>query len=485
MSQHVVGSGRTRTLWRSSLLFWGVSIPVLGFLAWEITRGPTEVLDHYWVKLAWVAALAIVSFFPLRGWQSAPMIADSPILLAAAILFRPLDAALICLVGEMDPRELRGQMTLEKALYNRSQAALLVYVDSLVAHQFGVSASNFLGLALLCALLQTIHTGGNYLFVGTGIAVDFGYPFRQVVRRMKLGTWTDYALAQTLWTTFGAVTVVLYSAVGVWALASFVAPILIGRLALRKSQLLVEAQKAYRLRESALAQLSRQIQIERIDERKLVAADLHDEVLQPLFKVTLMANVLRADLVSGRLLDMDKDLPELVEAAEVAAGTLRSVISDLRRSPLGRLGLTVSLQHLVREIRDRNALEVQAELAEVELGPLEQLAFYQISKEAIGNAVTHARAQRLAINLRTSKHAVVLEVRDDGIGFDPYLEKAGHFGLTVMKERADAIGAYISIDSSPGGGCRITLALHQQKAERQTDSAHVTSRTERRRTNER
>jgi len=302
---------------------------------------------------------------------------------------------------------------------------------------------------------------------------------------MKLGTWTDYALAQTLWTTFGAVTVVLYSAVGVWALASFVAPILIGRLALRKSQLLVEAQKAYRLRESALAQLSRQIQIERIDERKLVAADLHDEVLQPLFKVTLMANVLRADLVSGRLLDMDKDLPELVEAAEVAAGTLRSVISDLRRSPLGRLGLTVSLQHLVREIRDRNALEVQAELAEVELGPLEQLAFYQISKEAIGNAVTHARAQRLAINLRTSKHAVVLEVRDDGIGFDPYLEKAGHFGLTVMKERADAIGAYISIDSSPGGGCRITLALHQQKAERQTDSAHVTSRTERRRTNER
>src|SRR5439155_1571476 len=101
---------------------------------------------------------------------------------------------------------------------------------------------------------------------------------------------------------------------------------------------------AYRSREQALQQVTNQIGQERMDERRLIAAELHDEVLQPLFKVTLMAQVLKADLARGQLLELDQDVPELLTASDLASTTLRELIGDLRRSALGRGGVSSSLE---------------------------------------------------------------------------------------------------------------------------------------------
>src|SRR5205807_10329913 len=122
------------------------------------------------------------------------------------------------------------------------------------------------------------------------------------------------------------------------------------------SQMVVDLHSAYRSREGALVDVSKRIFEERSDERRIIAADLHDEVLQPLFKVTLMAQVLKADLASGRLLEMDSDLPELMRAAELASTTLRELIGDLRRSPIGRGGLGQALRALAKGIADRASM---------------------------------------------------------------------------------------------------------------------------------
>src|SRR2546428_13537030 len=98
--------------------------------------------------------------------------------------------------------------------------------------------------------------------------------------------------------------------------------------------MVIDGRRAYRSREAALAELSRQIFAERSDERRMLAAYLHDEVLQPLFKVTRMAQVLKTDLGSGRLLEMDQDLPDLLTAAERASSTLTRLHAALRKAPL-------------------------------------------------------------------------------------------------------------------------------------------------------
>src|SRR5207247_8086274 len=120
----------------------------------------------------------------------------------------------------------------------------------------------------------------------------------------------------------------------------------------------IDTRRAYRSREAALAELSKRMHEERSDERRLIAADLHDEVLQPLFKVTLMAQVLKGDLGCGHLLEMDQDLPALLTAADLASSTLREPIGDLRRSTLGRGGWGLAVESLARRVTDRVGVRI-------------------------------------------------------------------------------------------------------------------------------
>src|SRR5207245_3514297 len=202
----------------------------------------------------------------------------------------------------------------------------------------------------------------NYFFIGMGITIEHGYPLKEVFQRLRLGTPVDFAVAMLAWGVLAAMLAALYVDVHWWVLLAFVAPTLLARQALMRSEMLLEARRAYVSREQTIAQLERRVHNERTDERRMIAADLHDEVLQPLFKVTLMAQVVKADLATGRLLEMDEDLPELLAAAELAAGLLRQLIGDLRKSSLGRCGLTTSLQTLVRELQSQTSAHLSAEI---------------------------------------------------------------------------------------------------------------------------
>jgi signal transduction histidine kinase len=115
------------------------------------------------------------------------------------------------------------------------------------------------------------------------------------------GRWSDFALTLISWWVFGAMLALLCDQLHPAALFAFLAPTLLGRQALKSSQMFIDTKQAYRSSQEALRQITQQIHEERSDERRLIAADLHDDVLQPLFKVTLTAQVLKAELSKGRL----------------------------------------------------------------------------------------------------------------------------------------------------------------------------------------
>jgi signal transduction histidine kinase len=85
------------------------------------------------------------------------------------------------------------------------------------------------------------------------------------------------------------------------------------------------------------------------------------------------------------------------------------------------------------------------------------VALYRIAQEALNNSVKYAHATSANINLRLSSASVRLSVIDNGAGFDPENVPPNHFGLRIMRERAEAIGARLSVYSEPGQGTQITV----------------------------
>jgi signal transduction histidine kinase len=92
------------------------------------------------------------------------------------------------------------------------------------------------------------------------------------------------------------------------------------------------------------------------------------------------------------------------------------------------------------------------------LAPRQETALYRVAQEAIGNALRHSGARRVIICLTRRQRTVLLEVRDDGSGFDPHLPQAG-LGLASMRERAGSVGGKLTIISAPGAGTRVRLSV--------------------------
>jgi len=440
------------------MYYWLVSAIWIALMAWGLSSH-AAVVARDGAKLApWILLLALVNLLPLDGWF-ARMVPDLPIGAAAALILSPLEAGLVGFVSAFDSKEFRGQITLNRSLFNKSQLGLIYMGGSLLVHAINQDPASHHQILLLSFVALLSMVAGNYFLIGVGITLEHGFPLRDVFQHLRLGTPVDFAVTMLAWGVLAAMLAALYVDVDWWVLLAFVAPTLLARQALMRSEMLLEVRRTYVSSEQTIAHLQRRVHTERADERRLIAADLHDEVLQPLFKGTLMAQVLKTDLATGRLLEMDEDLPELLAAAESAAGLLRQLIGDLRKSSLGRCGLTTSLQILVRELQSQTPARLRAEIAPVDTSPERELAIYQIAKEGIVNALHHSQANSISVELAGDSSGILLVVSDDGVGFDPSSEKIDHFGLRIIRERAAILGAQLFIDAAPGEGCRLTLHI--------------------------
>ncbi len=441
-------------------VFLLVSISWIVGLAWGLTVSLDQVTSKAFDLALWTALFASINLLPVRGWRAVHFSADSAVTVAGALVLGPVEMGLVAFLGAFDPAEFRGELGLLKSAFNRSQIGFASLMASLTVHAIAQSPTDSATVLPLAFLALGADAIINYVLVSFVIAFERRYRLAEVMRRLRVGTWRDFALAIVTWAVLGAMLSALYGEIGRWALLAFLAPTLLGREILVRSQSLVDTSQAYESRKQSVVQLSNKIYEERNDERRMIAADLHDEVLQPLFKVTLMANVLKADLDKGRLLEMDKDLPDLMSAADIASSKLREVIGDLRKAPIGRRNLSEALRNLVRRFGNESSIQIQMEICDqVDSDPQTQLALYQIAKEALGNALLHSSATQISLSLREDQNMLLLEVKDNGRGFDPYHKVDGHFGLAIMRERALAAGGQLFVDSLPAAGCSVRASV--------------------------
>jgi signal transduction histidine kinase len=160
-------------------------------------------------------------------------------------------------------------------------------------------------------------------------------------------------------------------------------------------------------------------QVAALEERQRLARELHDSVSQSLFSMAMISGAL------PRLLE--RDAAQAIERSErlheLALGALaemRALIFELHPDSLEREGLVGALARLAAAMQARHGLSTSTTLDDGVEAPIEvQEALYRIGQEAIHNTVKHAHASRLAVRLSPEGGSVVLEVQDDGIGFDP------------------------------------------------------------------
>jgi signal transduction histidine kinase len=187
---------------------------------------------------------------------------------------------------------------------------------------------------------------------------------------------------------------------------------------------------------------------------------LHDEVLQDLYNVTIRAQVLRQDLLSGRLLELEDDLPAVIQASEAAVEDLREVIQGLRSAAIGHAGLIETLNLFANRMREESGIQIVISLdSSVRSTPERELVVYQIAREALVNAAHHSKARTIWLSIRREAGSFQAEIADDGRGFDPTDTSRLHFGLSLMNERALEIGAELEVRSSPGSGTVVRLSF--------------------------
>ena len=211
-------------------------------------------------------------------------------------------------------------------------------------------------------------------------------------------------------------------------------------------------------RTATLAELATHLQNVREDERGHLARELHDEL-----GALLTAAKLDVARIKSRL---GSNYPEATERLEHLTSTLNSgialkrrIVEDLHPSSLSHLGLVASLEILAREFQERSGLVISTNLEHVELNSSSQLTIYRLVQESLTNISKYANAKKVCVKLESTDGYAIIEVVDDGRGFNISEVGAGSYGLTGMRHRVEAISGKLTVSSAEGRGARIMAVV--------------------------
>jgi signal transduction histidine kinase len=190
-------------------------------------------------------------------------------------------------------------------------------------------------------------------------------------------------------------------------------------------------------------------------ERGRLARELHDAVTQTLFSASLIAEVLpqiwESDPEEGR-----RRLEQLRQATRGALAEMRTLLLELRPTALLQAETAELFKYLANAFTGRTRVPASLAFEGAYVLPGEvKIGLYRIAQEALNNIAKHAEAEQVDIRLHCQSSKVTLEIRDDGIGFEPGEISAEHLGLRIMKERAAAIGANLTVQSSVSQGTTV------------------------------
>ena len=202
-----------------------------------------------------------------------------------------------------------------------------------------------------------------------------------------------------------------------------------------------------------------------LEERQKLARELHDSVSQALYGIALGTRTARRLLERTTVDEADRDklaepLDYVLAQADAGMAEMRALIFELRPESLQSEGLVAALRKQTAALGARHQIPVATEFGpEPELTLPQKEMLYRVAQEAMHNIVKHARATSAEVRLVGENGRVVLEVCDNGQGFDMTQEFPGHLGLKSMRERVERGGGLLTIASAPAEGTRIVVKL--------------------------
>lgn len=196
-----------------------------------------------------------------------------------------------------------------------------------------------------------------------------------------------------------------------------------------------------------------------LEERQHLAQDLHDSVTQVLYGLVTLAEAGQIRLAGGSKDAIQTTFERIAATARQALNEMRLFVHRLRPSELDQQGLAVALSQRVAAVEGWSGVRIRLLVDDTIRLPAEvEGALYQIAQEALNNALRHAHANTITLKLQSEDRHTLLEISDDGRGFDPQQAQRG-LGLTSMAERARAIHAAFEILTRPGEGTRVRVRV--------------------------
>ena len=232
---------------------------------------------------------------------------------------------------------------------------------------------------------------------------------------------------------------------------------------------LVWRQRVSQLQRAHAAQqaFSRQLIASQENERKRIAAELHDSLGQRLVIIKNLALI----LLNGSATDGAREqIDEISNEASQAIGEVKEISYNLRPHQLDRLGLTKALEALVKKAASASPIAFTSEIDDIDdvFSKQAEINFYRVAQESVNNVVKHSAATEASVTVRREDGRVALTVRDNGKGFVPEAPRSNPdvagFGLVGISERATLLGGHATIQSEPGRGTTIDISIDLRHA---------------------
>ena len=419
----------------------------------------------------WIVLLAAVDLLPVSLGHDGEVTMGIPINLALAILFPPWVAMAIVGLSALDLREIRREIPLLQAIFNRAQLMLAVGAAAAVfaldgGGPFFDTATGQLEVsvplaALAVCLAATLHVLVNLTLVAIRVHLTSDVSLSRTFSDLLPQPIIGFILSYMLLTGLGVVTALAYLRIGAWAVAAILVPVLFARLSIIGARAQQELSDKVRRQQQALLDATEKVFAERENERNRIAGDIHDSSLQMLAAAAYGSSNATEFLDSGQVVAAREAMITAREAIDSAMAGLRESLMDLRRSSVEEGGLMDTVRNYADQVATLWGAKVSLEGQINTEPPIPvALAAFQILQEGLVNALKHAQTGSVVVRINDEDGRVHIVVEDEGAGFDLNTEVgADHVGMKLMKERAAQVGGEILLDSKPGAGTRLEAIL--------------------------
>jgi signal transduction histidine kinase len=299
-----------------------------------------------------------------------------------------------------------------------------------------------------------------FLFIPL-LLTSWQYGFKHVITYCLFTTFLDFILIRSSNPDYLAIQQTIHRLLFIRFISFLIVGYIISRIMKQLRQQRKALQEANQKLVNYVATLE---QLTISQERNRLARELHDTLTHTLSGMAIQLEAVDSLWASNRE-KAHHILQNSLKTTRDGLTETRKAIQSLRATPLEELGLVQAIREYIEETAKRESFHLHLELPKGIEGipPGVEQCFYRIGQEAIENTARHAQAKFVWIRLVHSPSELVMEIKDDGTGFDLHVIETGrHFGLQGMRERAQIIGALLEITSQPGQGTYLRLSWKEE-----------------------